>query len=99
MKKFNDVLEGALKAKGTGSFTAKDDTETVEVVTNGDMCITQVCIEDGLLRLGADKVEDRINEALSRAQAKATAANEAMYGATFEALAGIVQSMAQIVGE
>ena len=99
MKKFNDLLEGALKQKGTGSFTAVDDTETVEVVINGDMLVTQLHIEDGLLRLGAETVEDRINEALMKAQAQATASNDAMYGATFEALAGIVESMQKIVSE
>ncbi len=99
MKKFNDLLEGALKQKGTGSFTAVDDTETVEVVINPDMLVTQLHIEDGLLRLGAETVEDRINEALMKAQAQAMASNDAMYGATFEALAGIVESMQKIVSE
>jgi DNA-binding protein YbaB len=99
MKKFSDVLEGTLKQKGTGFFTAVDDTETVEVVINGDMLLTQLHIEDGLLRLGAETVEDRINEALMKAQAQATASNDAMYGATFEALAGIVESMQKITGE
>jgi DNA-binding protein YbaB len=99
MKKFSGVLEGALMKQAGGSFTAKDETETVEVVINGDRVITQLSIEDGLLRLGAETVQDRINEALMMAQAKATANAEALGEATSEALAGIVNSMQQIMGE
>ena len=98
-KKLNDVLENALKQKGTGSFSARDQTETVEVVINGDMVVTQLHIEDGLLRLGAETVQDRINEALIMAQADATASIDAMAGATFEAMAGMINSMQKIIGE
>ncbi|MCV7410461.1 YbaB/EbfC family nucleoid-associated protein [Mycobacterium florentinum] len=98
-KKFSDVLEGALKQRGTGSFTAKDETETVEVVINGDMCVTQVNIEDGLLRRGAETVQERINEALMRANAEASASIEASQLATFEKLTEIVDSLQKITGE
>jgi DNA-binding protein YbaB len=98
-KKFSDVLEGALKNRGTGSFTAKDESETVEVIINGDMCVTHVLIEDGLLRLGAETVEERINEALMKASAEAAASIEADQVATFEKLAGIVDSLQKITGE
>jgi DNA-binding protein YbaB len=98
-KKFSDVLEGALKNRGTGSFTAKDESETVEVIINGDMCVTHVLIEDGLLRLGAETVEERINEALMKASAEAAASIEADQVATFEKLAGIVDSLQKITGD
>lgn len=98
-KKFSDVLEGALKQRGTGSFAAKDDTETVEVVINGDMCVTQVNIEDGLLRLGAETVQDRINDALLKANADAAASIEANQAETFEKLTKIVDSLQKITGE
>jgi DNA-binding protein YbaB len=98
-KKFSDVLENAVKQKGTGSFSVKDQTETVEVVINGDGVVTQLHIEDGLLRLGAETVQDRINEALIMAQAQAAASAEAMAGATVEAMAGIIESMQKIIGE
>ena len=99
MKKFNDLLEGVLKKKTTGSFSAKDETETVEVVINGDMLLTQVHIEDGLLRLGAETVEDRINEALMKATVEATVSNQAAYGATVEAMTGMLDNMQKIMGE
>jgi DNA-binding protein YbaB len=98
-KKFGDVLEGALKQRSVGSFTAKDETETVEVVINGDLCVTQLHIEDGLLRLGSETVEDRINEALMKATAEATASIDASTGETFEALAKIVESLQKITAE
>ena len=98
-KKFSDVLEGALKQRGSGSFAAKDESETVEVVINGDMCVTQVLIEDGLLRLGSETVQDRINEALMRATAEAAASIEAGQAETFEALTKIVDSLQKITAE
>jgi DNA-binding protein YbaB len=96
-KKFSDVLEDTLKQKGTGSFTAVDQTETVEVVINGDRCLTHLHIEDGLMRLGAETVQERINEALTKASADASEKLDAMYGATFAALAGIVDSLQQTI--
>jgi DNA-binding protein YbaB len=98
-KKFSDVLEGALKQRGTGSFTAKDESETVEVVINGDLCVSQLHIEDGLLRLGAETVQERINEALMRATAEASASIEASQVETFEKLTQIVDSLQKITGE
>lgn len=92
-KKFTDVLEGAMKQQGSGSFTAQDETETVEVVINGDRCVTQLHIEDGLLRLGAETVQERINEALIKANAEASANQEALFGQTFEAMAKIMDTI------
>jgi DNA-binding protein YbaB len=99
LKKFSDVLEGTMKQKDTGSFTAQDHTETVEVVINGDRCLTQLHIEDGLLRLGAETVAERINEALITANAEASANLEALFGQTFEALSKIVGSLQKVVAE
>lgn len=98
-KKFGDILEGAMKQQGAGSFSAKDETETVEVVINGDRCITQLHIEDGLLRLGADTVQERINEALGRANAEASANLNATYEETFEMLNKVVQSLSKTITE
>jgi DNA-binding protein YbaB len=98
-KKFNDVLEGTLKHMGAGFFTAKDETETVEVVINGSRCVTQLHIEDGLLRLGAETVEQRINEALLKANAEASVDLDATYGQSLEALSNIVDSLQKITAE
>ena len=98
-KKLTDVLEGALKQGGAASYTAQDEAETVEVVINGDRCLTQFHIEDGLLRLGAETVEERINEALGKANAAATENLDALYGQTFEALSSLVGSLQKTISE
>ena len=53
------------------AFTAADESDTVEVTLNGHHWLTDVYIEDGLLRLGADVVQGRVNEAVQKASAKA----------------------------
>ncbi|MDT5082954.1 MAG: hypothetical protein QOJ80_7591, partial [Mycobacterium sp.] len=57
--------------------TATDEAETVEVTLNGHHWLTDVFIEDGLLRLGADTVAARVNEAIQSAEATASASIEA----------------------
>jgi ESX secretion-associated protein EspL len=99
LKKFTDVLEGAMKQQGAGTFAARDEAETVEVVINGERVVTELHIEDGLLRLGAETVEERINEALGKANAAASENQEAIYGQTFEALNRIVGSLQKAVSE
>jgi hypothetical protein len=47
------------------------------VTLNGHSWLTDVFIEDGLLRLGAETVEARINEALQKAMVEATSSLEA----------------------
>ena len=66
------VMDEQLAKMNTESFTATDEAKTVEVTLNGHHWLTDLFIEDGLLRLGADTVEARINEALGNATAKAT---------------------------
>jgi DNA-binding protein YbaB len=65
-------MDDQLAKMNTESFTATDEARTVEVTLNGHHWLTDLFIEDGLLRLGAATVEARINEALSRATAKAS---------------------------
>jgi ElaB/YqjD/DUF883 family membrane-anchored ribosome-binding protein len=47
------------------------------VTLNGHQWLTDVFIEDGLLRLGADTVAARVNEALQNAGATASESMEA----------------------
>ena len=98
-KNFTDVLEGAMKQQAAGSFAAQDEAETVEVVIDGDRIITQLHIEDGLLRLGAETVEERINEALMKANAAASASLDSLCGETFESLAKIIGSLQKTIAE
>ena len=67
------VMDEQLRKMNTETFTATDESKTVEVTLNGHHWLTDVFIEDGLLRLGAETVAARVNEALEIAAAQATA--------------------------
>lgn len=71
-QRLQSIMDEQLAKMNTESFTATDEAKTVEVTLNGHHWLTDSFIEDGLLRLGAETVEARINEALGNATAKAT---------------------------
>ncbi|GLE52935.1 YbaB/EbfC family nucleoid-associated protein [Mycobacterium montefiorense] len=97
-QQFQSALEDQQHRTNTESFTATDESETVEVTLNARLCMTDLHIEDGLLRLGADTVEQRINEAVANAQAAATAAIDAEHEQLIEMVAGIAGSLKEALG-
>ncbi len=70
-QRLQSVLDEQLHKMATQRFTATDETETVEVTLNGHHWLVELFIEDGLLRLGAETVAHRLNEALHRAAGEA----------------------------
>ncbi|KRE27330.1 DNA-binding protein [Mycobacterium sp. Soil538] len=76
-RRLQSLMDEQLDKMATGSFTAADETETVEVTLNGHHWLKDVYIQDGLLRLGAETVEGRVNEALQKASAEASASIDA----------------------
>ena len=76
-QRLQSVMDDQLAKMNTQTFTASDETETVEVTLNGHSWLTDVFIEDGVLRLGAETVEARINEAVQKAMVEATSSLEA----------------------
>ncbi|BDX29547.1 DNA-binding protein [Mycobacterium antarcticum] len=76
-QRLQSLMDDQLEKMAGESFTATDETETVEVTLNGHHWLTEVFIEEGLLRLGAETVEARVNEALQNAGASAAASMEA----------------------
>ncbi|BBX19332.1 DNA-binding protein [Mycolicibacterium duvalii] len=76
-RRLQSLMDEQLEKMASGSFTASDEDETVEVTLNGHQWIKDVHIQDGLLRLGSETVEYRVNEALHRANAEASAAIDA----------------------
>lgn len=76
-QRLQSIMDEQLHKMHSESFTATDESETVEVTLNGHHWLTDVYINDGLLRLGATTVEQRLNEALQNATAEATASIEA----------------------
>ncbi len=88
-RKLQSLMDEQLDKMNSESFTASDATETVEVTLNGHHWLQDVYIEEGLLRLGAETVEQRLNEALQKASAEASASIEADRAALDEVLAEI----------
>lgn len=72
-QRLQSLMDDQLAKMNTETFTATDESETVEVTLNGHHWLTDVFIQDGLLRLGAETVQGRINEALQKASAEASA--------------------------
>lgn len=70
-QRLQSLMDDQLTKMAGESFTATDEARTVEVTLNGHQWLTDVFIEDGLLRLGAETVAARINEALQNAGASA----------------------------
>lgn len=76
-QRMQSIMDEQLHKMNNETFTATDESETVEVTLNGHHYLTGVFIKDGILRLGAHTVEQRLNEALQNATAAATESIEA----------------------
>ncbi|ABM10940.1 MULTISPECIES: YbaB/EbfC family nucleoid-associated protein [Mycolicibacterium] len=76
-RRLQSLMDEQLDKMATESFTATDENDTVEVTLNGHQWLKDVYIQDGLLRLGAEEVEQRVNEALHKASAEASASIDA----------------------
>ena len=76
-RRLQSLMDEQLDKMATESFTGSDEGETVEVTLNGHHWLKDVYIRDGLLRLGAQTVEQRVNEALQNASADAAASIDA----------------------
>jgi DNA-binding protein YbaB len=71
-QRLQSIVDDQLHKMNAETFTATDEAKTVEVTLNGHHYLTGVFISDGLLRLGARVVQERIHEALQNATAAAT---------------------------
>jgi DNA-binding protein YbaB len=67
------IMDDQLHKMKSEKFTATDEAHTVEVTLNGHQWLTDVFINEGLLRHGCETVAQRLNEALRKASAKAAA--------------------------
>ncbi|MGF2943967.1 YbaB/EbfC family nucleoid-associated protein [Mycobacterium sp. Lab-001] len=97
-ERFQSALEDQLHRSSSETYTATDESGTVEVTLNGQRRLAHIRIEDGLLRLGAEAVEQRINEALRNAVAAALAAGEAEHERLIASLASIAESLQETLG-
>ncbi|MGE2722714.1 YbaB/EbfC family nucleoid-associated protein [Mycolicibacterium celeriflavum] len=76
-QRLQSLMDEQLRRMDTQTFTGTDESQTVEVTLDGHHNLTGAVIGDGLLRLGVDEVQKRLNEALQEATAAATASLEA----------------------
>ncbi len=75
------------------TFRGTDESSTVRATVDGRQWLTGLHIEDGLLRLGAHTVAQRMNAAVREAQALAAAATEAQQERLMESLSGFADSL------
>jgi DNA-binding protein YbaB len=98
LQRFSSALESQMYRANTQTFTATDEAQTVAVTINGHRCLTGLHVEDGLLRLGAKTVQQRVNAALQEAQAGASAALQAQQAQLFASLTDLAGSIQKTVG-
>lgn len=87
LQRIQAALEGTADQTANETFTGTDEDKTVTATITGQHVLTALFIEDGLMRLGAETVEHRINEALRNASIAATAAVAAQHEELFSTLA------------
>jgi DNA-binding protein YbaB len=97
-QQLQSALEDQMFATDTETFTGTDEAETVQVTVDERRGLKDVFIEDGLLRLGAAEVAERVNQALRNAAVAANAASEAEHQRLVESLAGITTKMKDALG-
>lgn len=97
LQQLSSALESQMHRSHSQSFTATGEAETVEVAIDGRRCLTALDIHDGLLRLGAQTVQQRVNEALQKAQAGASAALQAQLFAALTETAGSLQKAVGLI--
>jgi DNA-binding protein YbaB len=98
VQQFQSALEDQVHRTDTETFTATDEAETVQVAINGRHWLTGLYIENGLLRLGAETVGQRITEALQKVHAAATEAVAAEQQQLMASLADITDALQKELG-
>lgn len=90
--RLQELMDAQLHKMASESFTATDEADTVEVTLNGHHELVDVYLADGVLRLGAQTVEQRLNEALDTATEAAAESIAADRHRLNEAVAEITDS-------
>ncbi len=76
-QQLQSIMDEQLHRMESQTFTAADESGTVEVTLDGHHQLKAVVLADGLMRLGVEEVQQRINEALRNATAAASTAIDA----------------------
>ncbi|KAA1251744.1 YbaB/EbfC family nucleoid-associated protein [Mycobacterium simiae] len=97
LQEVNSALEGQMGRANTASYAGTDEAMTVGVTLDAQRTLTGLHIEDGLLRLGVETVAQRINEALTNAQAAASACIRAQQEQLAASLTDITASLVRVL--
>ena len=98
LQRLTHLLDDEMRQMSTRSFTGSDETQTVDVTLDGRLFLVGLEIEEGLLRLGAETVEQRINEAVHKARAGAAEGFAAGHERLIDSISDIAEQMAESVG-
>lgn len=98
LEQFNSVLSDQMHRSKVATFTGTDAAKSVGATLDGRRMLTGLFVEEGLLRLGAKTVEDRINEALANAQAAAAATIQAQQQQLAASLAHVADCLKNSLG-
>jgi DNA-binding protein YbaB len=71
-RRLQQIMDDQIHKMNVETFTATDESRTVEVTLDGYHTLTDVLITDGLLRRGVAAVQHGVNEALANAKVHAT---------------------------
>ncbi|MDA4108823.1 YbaB/EbfC family nucleoid-associated protein [Mycolicibacterium holsaticum] len=76
-QQLQSIMDEQLRRMDSQTFTATDESGTVEVTLDGHHQLKAVSLADGVMRLDVEEVQQRINEALHNAAAAASVSIEA----------------------
>lgn len=99
LEQFNSVLSDQMHRSQVATFYGTDEASSVGVTLDGRRTLTGLFVEEGLLRLGAKTVQERINEALANAQVAASATIQAQQQQLASSLADIADSLKTSLSE
>ena len=93
---FRSLLEDQISQANNETFKATDEAKTVAATLTGQHFLTDLHIDEELLRLGAETVAQRINEALRNARTAATAGSKTQGERLVAALSEITRALTPI---
>lgn len=76
-QQLQSIMDEQLHKMNSQTFTAADESGTVEVTLDGHHQLKAASIAEGTMRLGVEELQQRLNEALRNASAAASTAIEA----------------------
>lgn len=99
MEQFQSTIDACTHRSDKEFFTGMDEDKTVQVTLDSRLALKDLFIEDGVLRLGAQAVNERINDALTNAQAAAHEGISAQHEELLGGLVEVVETLQKVFNE